>query len=520
MLFILLLIPQPLRFPSATWPAFYMDDFYYYVVIAQNVLSHGISSFDGITPTNGYHPLYMLTTAALLVLARGAGPAFFVLLTAMQVLCYFAAIWQVARLLVGRGSPAPMTIGVTLIFAVAFSTCAITGMEVILAVPLILAFIGEAARAHEPRGLRPLRFGLLASACILARVDAAILVVLIAIAILPALWKPARRPRDLVRVCIGLAPAAAYFCINLAAFGAMLPLSSMAKALVPQFFFNSGPIMRPLLTFWEPVISAVITIPAWCILVCAIAGVVTWRNAGPSARLRTAICLFPPMFYVALAVRSDWMLWEWYLYPVVVALPFAAISLGEALIRWNARAAPPIMFVLAVLLGVVPATMDVIAYYLHQGPNSNAMFIQALALRPFMTSHPGTYAMGDQAGTATFLSGARVLQLEGLVEDRALLADIAARAPLIPVLRKRHVDYYIGTAMSQDGACWIGTEPKARQAGPRSPAMTGRFCSTPLLRITGPDHGNTLVFSVAAEVSAAEKTGWNYAIPPRSPSTN
>src|SRR5258708_12830213 len=41
------------------------DDFYYYLKVAQN-LAHGRgSTFNGIVPTNGYHPLYLLVIAAI-----------------------------------------------------------------------------------------------------------------------------------------------------------------------------------------------------------------------------------------------------------------------------------------------------------------------------------------------------------------------------------------------------------------------------------------------------------------------
>ncbi len=502
--FVVLLTLRPLRFAPASWPAFYMDDFFYYVVIARNFVAHGLSSFDGVTPTNGYHPLWMLVISFLLLIGGGAGRAFFLLLTTVQLLAYASAIWQVAALLIRRRTHPGLTIAVTLIFAVAFSTTALTGMEVILAVPLILAFIAEAQRAGG-EGIRPLRFGLLASACIFARVDAVILVVVIALAVLPALCKLLRQRAGL-RLCLGLAPSALYFCINAAVFGAILPLSSAAKALAPSLFFNTGPVATPLLTFHDPVIACMITLPAWCILVCAIAGVLTWRSSTQAARLRTSICAFPVLFYLALAVRSDWILWEWYLYPIVIALPFAFITISGFLARTKAISVTPLAAVAGLLFGIVLATADVAAHYLHQGPDSNAMFTQASALLPFMATHRGTYAMGDQAGTPAFLSGAPIFQLEGLVEDRELLRDIARQAPLLSVLRKRGVRYYIGTDMPRDGNCWIGIEPKRRQAGPLSPAMTGRFCGTPVFSVKGAGSGNTLIFDMDAVGASAPPT--------------
>src|SRR5688500_4736879 len=45
-----------------------MDDFYYYLIPAQNIVEHGLSSFDGSTVTNGYHPLWMMCMVVLVAL--------------------------------------------------------------------------------------------------------------------------------------------------------------------------------------------------------------------------------------------------------------------------------------------------------------------------------------------------------------------------------------------------------------------------------------------------------------------
>jgi len=55
------------NFP-ASW--FTRDDAYYYFKVAQNITEgHGIT-FDGINPTNGYHPLWMLINIPIFALAR------------------------------------------------------------------------------------------------------------------------------------------------------------------------------------------------------------------------------------------------------------------------------------------------------------------------------------------------------------------------------------------------------------------------------------------------------------------
>src|SRR5215475_3514123 len=55
------------NFPN-TW--FSRDDAYYYFKVAQNISEGHGSTFDGIHPTNGYHPLWMLICIPIFALAR------------------------------------------------------------------------------------------------------------------------------------------------------------------------------------------------------------------------------------------------------------------------------------------------------------------------------------------------------------------------------------------------------------------------------------------------------------------
>ncbi|MBI5352090.1 MAG: hypothetical protein HZB50_05585 [Chloroflexi bacterium] len=49
---------------------FTRDDAYYYFKVAQNITEGRGSTFDGVSPTNGYHPLWMLVNIPIFALAR------------------------------------------------------------------------------------------------------------------------------------------------------------------------------------------------------------------------------------------------------------------------------------------------------------------------------------------------------------------------------------------------------------------------------------------------------------------
>lgn len=54
--------------------SFFIDDAFYYLLIARNFAASGVPTFDGINPTNGFHPLWMLVLAAMYkVIGAAAG---------------------------------------------------------------------------------------------------------------------------------------------------------------------------------------------------------------------------------------------------------------------------------------------------------------------------------------------------------------------------------------------------------------------------------------------------------------
>jgi len=55
---------------NLSWHWFIRDDAYYYFKVAQNISEGQGSTFDGINPTNGYHPLWMLICVPIFALAR------------------------------------------------------------------------------------------------------------------------------------------------------------------------------------------------------------------------------------------------------------------------------------------------------------------------------------------------------------------------------------------------------------------------------------------------------------------
>jgi hypothetical protein len=93
-----------------------------------------------------------------------------------------------------------------------------------------------------------------------------------------------------------------------------------------------------------------------------------------------------------------------------------------------------------------------------------------------------------------------LIQLEGLVIDKAFLANIRAERPLAEVLHEYGVRYYIATNSVESHGCWLTSEPLV--AGPDAPHMRGTFCMKPVAEF--PHSGyNAVIFDLATARGSA-----------------
>ena len=116
-----------------------VDDAYYYLGIAANVAEQGRSTLDGITRTNGYHPLWLLALAGLASIV-GTDP--WPLFVAASALISLIPVAGVALALRWRQTPAAgiaviaaSSLAITVLY---YPTVFLTGMEPIAA---LLAFV-------------------------------------------------------------------------------------------------------------------------------------------------------------------------------------------------------------------------------------------------------------------------------------------------------------------------------------------------------------------------------------------
>jgi hypothetical protein len=445
----------------------FSDDFFYYVLPAQNWVGGAGSTFFPGEPTNGYHPLWFLWIS-FLTLVGGHGAPFFALvdLSIMLLVIGFFVLFAkfLSKVTSNRLAGAVGASVATIPLAVISMAGVETALAAFAAALLLNHLTGQPLSERTARDAALV--GLMCALLVLARLDASLLVLGLAVAVLPTWgW------RRVVAAVAGGTPLYGYLAFNIVAFGHLATTSMAAKS--PGLYWppNGWFVFHPSPVAGVVVIGAVVATSA--------AIVAMLRNAlDDGRRLVLAIAAAPLLQLAMQAALSGWSLFPWYFYLFFMALGVAAALLTAQLTHWSPRRWVAIAVGAVVSVGMVRVLIGGLT------PDPWQVEIAAVAerLQVFSLDHPGVYAMGDAAGTPTWLTRTPVVQLEGLMMSHAFLDRIRQRQPLRQVFEDYGVNYYVSVRDegTDAGGCLRFSEPNSEQASPRAPAMSATICGAPV----------------------------------------
>ncbi len=465
---------------GAAFLAFFEDDYFYYLRVAQNIAGGHGSTYDGTHLTNGYHPLWMLVNVALAKVF--AGRAFFYALLLVIEVCVLATYWFL-HLCFRRYAGDALASGFAGVIAAEGVALMAGGMEIVLTIPLfaILCWYRVCRFQWQPRSA--VVYGMLCAALVLSRLDAAIFVACLGLFELLTFGQieRGRRWRVVLAFSAGFLPVLCYFIFNLVLFHTAMPVSGQVKQLRFHHAPSSLIAYEVIVQSWLP-LRLFLVLPVLCIGLPLMLQLrrSSGRLLAEHRALVWALLVFPYLEFGLLTFLSDWPILIWYLYPFAAS----AIGIGLALLASDfvlrdrvSRFLPPAVVFSAI--GLVFG-LSLVQWRNTERPSLviYSVYNNARSLQSFAETHPGVYAMGDRAGVAGFLVHRPIVQMEGLMMDKAFLANIREQRELHDVLRDYHVRYYVATNPARVGECLQATEPMA--AGSTSPVMRGLFCSTPL----------------------------------------
>jgi hypothetical protein len=427
---------------------FVSDDAYYYLNVARNITHGAGSSFDGINPSNGYHPLWMLCLLPVYWLLGDVPGAAFRMALVLQALLVSGTLW-LAWDLYRRYAPNSVSAAIGLAIAgTLYSPLQImfNGLETDLVVfVLVLLVYADASRSFldGPRSnSQQALFGALLGLLMLARLDGAFLLVGMTIWCLlrPQPRSAAARVEFLVRtfwltVVVFVAVVAPYFLWNHSQFGHLSPISGTLKATFPHVVFSTE-----VLTTYAPYVT--------CTLLAGLALIPMHRRpdpALPSGNLDLLTGLWIGcLLQVAWAVCfTSWGTFQWHF---AAHIPITCLILSFYTARLCKRPSSTTKVLTAVVLTIVVAAFNVFAYN-NKGDYHESAFAAAAWARS--NTAPGTVFALRDAGIFGYFSERPTINLDGLINSYDY-QQYVRDGRLMDFLRERNVRFVADTYSACD----------------------------------------------------------------------
>jgi hypothetical protein len=434
--------------PALLKPTEFMhDDSYFYLQIAHNIAAGLGSTFNGITPTNGYHPLWLWTVTAASAAVNGDKTISLHLVAALQALlaiCSLLALLCLARAMELRYS----LIAVAGLSAYLVGT-GIYGSEAhINALSLIMGIACLWAALGMQRAWIWLITGSLLGIACLARLDNIFTVVALSIFSVLSAGRSGIRQATLVGLSLGLGGSLVvfpYLVSNFIAYGYLVLISGAIKSifrLARRDLNNLGPIGKLATPF------GFIAVALGIFLDSDPKRRVIWMGLGAGVLLHA--------IYIV-CFTDHYTFWGWYYVSAVITAALSATYLFDWLSRltekWRSPRTPSILaFVLAaVLLTAASARAWLKAYDVER--------IGPLELDLRINSYRWTDEFGkwmkanlpagsrifvyDWPGALAYYSDLPLLPMDGLVSDYQYNDDLV-RLGVHDYLCAKEVKYFFG----------------------------------------------------------------------------
>ena len=398
------------------------DDTFYYLETARRAAAGEGFTFDGHTPTNGFHPLWMAMLTLIFRLGDGSRETMLrVVLSAQAALFLFPSLLLVRaigrRLLGPFGGMAALALAIGLL-----PGRQVNGMEsgVLVFTSLLVAWaiIGRGL-LHPLAGVRQhLILGALLAIVFLARTDSVFL--LLGTGLAAMAWHagstegamPARLGRFLIRfspvVAVVLLLTIPYLAWNLVRFGHLMPISGAIKSSLPKLGFT---LRYVELVDWA---MLAVMLPAGSYALSRLV-----RGRGREIDAAAAAFGFYGLFHVVftiLAMRWAVFPWHFHVYPValIVALVWAGATLAPVTAALR-RGSPALLAAMGLLLLAGAARA---AWALRDRP-LRAFYVGAYQAGRWAADHlPADARIGmKDAGAFGYFSERSVSNLDGVISN-------------------------------------------------------------------------------------------------------
>jgi hypothetical protein len=459
------------------------DDGFYYLAIGRNIARGMGSTFDGVSLTNGYHPLWMVLNALVFAIIHTPLVAVRVLLVLELLMDVGAglALAYLAWRVVGRASFAAIIGG---LWFLSFRVVAVmqNGMETALsALAMNLCLLAAFALMQRRSWRREAAFGVLAGLTILARTDNALLVALLFVALLLHYRSP--RPLIIPGLAVLLCTAP-WFIWNYRQFGTLMQSSAQAltdiNKMQMEAQFGTPLPLWPALVFrlrlWLDAIKRVyiytgLPVGRWApISLLWLAGGLALALFMNRSRLALWLEAASPAAYWLFAALAVWPIlfitvhvsWRWVFRPYYYASLAPSVLLFFGLLLWGLLKSGRLARAWSVCL--LPLTLFAL-YQLASGDlyRRQAAMLQTAQYLDANAQVCTTVGSFNAGILGFFYTGGRVVDLDGAVDNAA--AETLHAGNLGEYARQQGVcylaDYETALGDQLDRPEWGRLRPKA-----------------------------------------------------------
>lgn len=337
----LYLISQPLSFLLSD---ILSDDAFYYFEIARNVASGVGSTFDGITHTNGYHPLWLLVLIAIYTVSAGSGLVLPIKIALLTAVCFNIITSVLLYRILGSYTKNEKVRAFLLSLwvlnpFVLYET--VNGLETSLALCLLMLFIYLLKHSEVAmKNTRSLLLGLVAGFMILARVDMVFyFIAFLAWVILIKGPRAGARP-FLTSGIVASIVVVPWFLWNIFGFGMLLTSAAEGTTLVNHtlarqsgvgLLYEIKHVIYHLNYYWYEVLQTT-GIPMLTIFFAGVLlGMIVWKNCSfPKSIKRVPIewsllLGFSMLFFADAGLRFVGRTWYFISFNILVVLLFAVV---------------------------------------------------------------------------------------------------------------------------------------------------------------------------------------------------
>ncbi|MCC6476785.1 glycosyltransferase family 39 protein, partial [bacterium] len=221
------------QYGAAALRSYIYDDGFYYLEIAENIVQGHGSTFDEVSSTNGYQPLWMLILLPIASLTSHLPTDASTLLFLLWNLAFYSMIALVAcNMIRKRWGQAAAMIAVLMLAFSKFASILSGGVEApLLAIGLLTVYITYEVISEETSGSTPfLAFGMSSAIVVLTRLDHVFFVLPFFCVLTWRMLHGHLRIRQFVLTTLpGVVLVGAYFSLNQYLFGHVFPISGANK---------------------------------------------------------------------------------------------------------------------------------------------------------------------------------------------------------------------------------------------------------------------------------------------------